>query len=429
MFRKAFSVVIMELLFLSTIMLAFNVRLTMADAQTVYINTDGSITPAGVPIVTSDNLTYDLTGDITYPTYLGIVVWRNHVIIDGKGYTVQGGTSQYQDGINCMYKVSNVTIKNTNIKSCGVGIRLYGSDYSSIVGNNITDSGGGIFLSGCNNNNIYRNSMTNNYVEGIGSFVCSNNNISENSITASRHYGIYSCYDSNATIFKNSITANNVYGIFLGEDSNNSIVENNITVNNYGIWLEEASSGNTIFHNSFINNNVQVGIGSEMAGYTNVWDDGYPSGGNYWSNHTSPDLFHGPFQNVTGSDGTVDRPYTIDSNNTDNYPLMGTFSSFDSISTVSNFTISSFQINQTTISFNVTGPPDTTGFCILTIPHSILPPSYIVTVDDHLIPYNAIFENDTMSVIYFTYEHSTYDVTITGCSSEASEGLGIPYEK
>jgi len=54
----------------------------------------------------------------------------------------------------------------------------------------------------------------------------------------------------------------------------------------------------------------------------NTWDNGYPSGGNYWSNYTDADLYSGPYQNETGSDGIGDTPYVIDAENQDNYPLM-----------------------------------------------------------------------------------------------------------
>ncbi len=58
----------------------------------------------------------------------------------------------------------------------------------------------------------------------------------------------------------------------------------------------------------------------------NVWDDGYPSGGNYWSNYTGFDLYSGPYQNLTGSDGIGDTNHTIDANNQDGYPLIKPYS-------------------------------------------------------------------------------------------------------
>jgi hypothetical protein len=57
----------------------------------------------------------------------------------------------------------------------------------------------------------------------------------------------------------------------------------------------------------------------------NVWDDGYPSGGNYWSDYTGADVKSGPNQDLPGSDGIGDTPYIIDANNTDRYPLMNPY--------------------------------------------------------------------------------------------------------
>jgi hypothetical protein len=54
----------------------------------------------------------------------------------------------------------------------------------------------------------------------------------------------------------------------------------------------------------------------------NVWDDGYPSGGNYWACHVSVDSFSGSQQNAPGSDGIVDVPFTVATNNIDNFPLL-----------------------------------------------------------------------------------------------------------
>jgi hypothetical protein len=53
-----------------------------------------------------------------------------------------------------------------------------------------------------------------------------------------------------------------------------------------------------------------------------LWDDSYPSGGNYWSDYIDVDVYHGVSQNIAGSDGIGDTPYVIDANNIDHYPLM-----------------------------------------------------------------------------------------------------------
>jgi hypothetical protein len=64
-----------------------------------------------------------------------------------------------------------------------------------------------------------------------------------------------------------------------------------------------------IYHNNFIDNTLQVYSFESL----NVWDDGYPSGGNYWSDYTGTD---------GNGDGIGDTPYTIDVNNIDHYPLV-----------------------------------------------------------------------------------------------------------
>ncbi len=77
---------------------------------------------------------------------------------------------------------------------------------------------------------------------------------------------------------------------------------------------------NHIYHNDLINNTDQARI--YPASYTNYWDNGYPSGGNYWSDYAGVDSYSGPDQDVPGSDGKGDTPYVLDANNRDNYPLM-----------------------------------------------------------------------------------------------------------
>ena len=101
----------------------------------------------------------------------------------------------------------------------------------------------------------------------------------------------------------------NVYEGIHFENTYDSIVKNNTFINaEYGIRLW-SSNNNIIFHNSFINNTIDA-----QDNRDNVWDNGYPSGGNYWSDYAGIDA---------DGDGIGDIPYNISGGaNQDWYPLM-----------------------------------------------------------------------------------------------------------
>jgi len=112
-------------------------------------------------------------------------------------------------------------------------------------------------------------------------------------------------------------------GVQLLKTNNTIISGNNITANSYcGIMLGY-SFNNVIYHNNFIDN---LGLQHAYSHYSaNIWDDGYPSGGNFWSGYIDIDLYHGVGQNEIGSDGIWDHSYVIDGDNPDNYPLVKPF--------------------------------------------------------------------------------------------------------
>jgi parallel beta-helix repeat protein len=111
----------------------------------------------------------------------------------------------------------------------------------------------------------------------------------------------------------------NTFGIELFPSSRNNIISgNNIMNNEYGIELDY--SNNIVFHNNFVNNTYQASCSSPAP--INIWDDGYPSGGNYWSDYKGVDEKSGPHQDQPGSDGIGDTPYVICEGNMDRYPLM-----------------------------------------------------------------------------------------------------------
>jgi len=331
-FKKITNVVLL-LILICALVLTFNVQLTKAEPGTIYIRADGSVEPSGVPISNVNNTTYTFTSDVG----ASIVVQRSNITINGNGNTLQGPGKGA--GFN-LTRVSNVTVRNTNIKNFSFGIYLNLSSFNIITENKITNNGNGVWLiQKSKNNTISQNIIANQSTDGIWIYGSTNyNNISRNNIT-NNVKGIYVSYCDYNIISRNNI-ANNNKGVSLEMRANDNIVsENNITNNFHGInvdWSERnAAFGNNIidnehgyttwrsawdriFHNNFINNTEQ-----DNVGYSNfdTWDDGYPSGGNYWSHYNSADAKSGQYQNISGSDGIVDTAYTMDAQNQDNYPL------------------------------------------------------------------------------------------------------------
>ncbi|MEM3578294.1 MAG: NosD domain-containing protein [Candidatus Bathyarchaeia archaeon] len=246
----------------------------------IYIRADGTIEPDTAPISTIDKITYTFTGNANNE----IVVERSNIIIDCNGHIIEGsGTG---NGFT-LYDVTNVTIRNGNIRNFQYGIYLESASHNFIHGNNIS---------------------ANSY-DGITIYFSSNNNeIVDNHIENNGWFGIGIYYSNNNSITRNTIINNND-GIWLYYALNNTISENNISTNNeHGIELYHASDNN-IFHNNFVNNSYQAYTEDSI----NIWDNSYPSGGNYWSDYQGVD---------SNGDGIGDTPYIIDENNKDCYPLM-----------------------------------------------------------------------------------------------------------
>jgi parallel beta-helix repeat protein len=214
---------------------------------------------------------------------------------------------------------SNNTVSRNHIKtSTRYGIHLsYPSSNNIISGNKITDNIHGIYLEHSSHNYLNENVVVNNYF-GIVLKTSNNNNVSLNEVTANEHTGItilgtWEFVPEGNKVFWNNIT-NNGYGIRVDLALRNSIYGNNIQANQwYGISLGR-TSGNRIYHNNFLYN-VRQAYADAYLGFAelfNAWDDGYPSGGNYWSDYNGTDFYTGPYQNETSSDGIGDTPYTID---------------------------------------------------------------------------------------------------------------------
>jgi len=357
------------------------------------------------------------------------------------------------DGIYLEYSSDNVISRNSMTSYIhGIGIAFEFSSYNNIFENSVTNYDYGIVFYGSLNNNVHKNSITNNAVFRVDlRHYSSNNNISENYITNNAESGIhleYSSrniisendiannlngvifeYSSDTSVYGNSI-ANNGYGLHFGYSTCNDVFKNSIANNGYGVYLF-CSTNSRFCYNNFIDNNRQVYDAARdnpnVQPSTNIYDSGYPSGGNYWSDYIGVDLYGGPNQNITGNDGIGDTPYIINSNNIDGYPLMAPFKAFEAgvwngraynVDVVSNSTVSDFRFNvdQKSIDFNVTGDDGTIGFCRVAIPKSLLwvDDGWTILINSQPITDYTRFEDENYTYIYFTYSYSTQTVIIQG---------------
>jgi len=262
--------------------------------------------------------------DLTVPLDAGFVV-----LINCTGITVHDlNLTRNQEGVLLAYTMNSTLTKN-DIAHNAYGIWLHESCNNTIAQNNITDNDTGLTLfNGSANNRIFENRMINNYY-GIYSNQSSFNTVFLNTLTNDA-YGIWLHESCNNTIAQNNITGNQHDGVGSFQSSGNNIYGNDIAGNERGASFD-GSSNNIIYHNNFVDNPVQV----YCRDSTNIWDDSYPSGGNYWSDYDGHDSYCGPGQSETGRDGIGDEPYVIDESNLDNYPLMKPYPSYPIITILS----------------------------------------------------------------------------------------------
>jgi parallel beta-helix repeat protein len=254
----------------------------------IALNADGNVTPSTAPIQQTGD-TYTLTGDVVG----SISVLRSNTTFDGNGHSLTGGRGV--GGLSVGYDfysstssvgASNVTVKNLIVKGSVYGIALIETKNALVFNNTVSGT-----------SNVPFQPTAGIRVEGGGSNIIKGNNLVKNQVGMS----------------------------FLGT-KNNLIVENNIEncstseTGGYGIMFWTGASNNTIYHNNFINNRVQA-YNSVNSLPINTWDNGYPSGGNYWSDYKTKY----PSAAEIGDSKIGNRAYAIDSKNRDRYPLMEPF--------------------------------------------------------------------------------------------------------
>src|SRR3989344_120043 len=270
-----------------------------------------------------------------------VEITADGVALDCNGYKITG-TNAFGKGIYLNGKI-RIVIKNCEVSNVSTGISVYYSSEISIENNIISDSYEGVNIArssdvvlkdntvlnndsglqiGINsyvsNHNTYMgNSIENGDFAGINLYESDNNTLTNNTIKNSQ-YGI-DVYDSDSNVIDGNIISNSFFvGVDFFSGSDNNILVNNIIENGqYGIDIHY-SQNNKIYHNNFINNLFQTYIYDSV---NNFFNEGYPSGGNYWSDYMGVDEKSGVNQNQDGSDGIGDAPYIFDGGQ-DKYPFM-----------------------------------------------------------------------------------------------------------
>jgi len=261
--------------------------------------------------------TIDGGGDEAYDPYeYGYVVKIEANDLNITGFTMRNSRQTGRGAGLWLRSVNHCNVSYNNLINNFVGIQLDYSSHNTIAANNASSNNNrGIYLmDSCNNNLITKNNIASNNDDGIELMECSNNTIAGNNFSHNqvgiRLYASTGITNNNI-IKNNTITNNSIVGIQLNGANHNTLVDNNISLNSFaGIRFLDCHD-NTIYHNNFIDNTPQA---LDLVGDSvNFWDDGYPSGGNYWSDYSGEDR---------DGDGVGDTPYVIDIKNQDNFPLM-----------------------------------------------------------------------------------------------------------
>ena len=266
--KKELATTLIILILFSALMVGSQL-INLATAQTsaiITIKGDGSV--EGSDKIQRNRNVYTLKDNIFNST---ITVTCNNVVLDGSGFTLQGPTG-WVSGLGAInLTCSNVTVRNFNIVGFFEAGIIGAYNGNKILSNKITGTDRAIALY-ADDYHIEGNYLADNDI-GIR-IVGKSNNATQNHIV------------------------DNYVGFSITNSSNNNIIANKIEKNMQAISTD--TGGFQIYHNNFINQTIGSGGSWEATILStdyfslgvNVtlkpeWDNGYPSGGNYWSDYAT----------------------------------------------------------------------------------------------------------------------------------------------
>ncbi len=225
----------------------------------------------------------------------------------------------------CMFFMCNRTTAVNNIIKNNTAFSISYSHFTNVSNNQAWDVDTFVDLSRSSNGSFYGNNIENCSGRGFDLYKSHDNTFVNNVINCTGNDGIKVQEGDRLVIIGNEIRGTQSQGIDASSMNDGLIEENVFQDNNYGLRIL-GGSGTRIYHNDFLNNSVH---GYDTGSHQ--WDDGYPGGGNYWDNYSGTDIFSGPGQDISGSDGMGDTNFILSgtSGAVDNYPLMIPFEQFE----------------------------------------------------------------------------------------------------
>lgn len=308
------------------------------DTTIIHGNSFGNVVTVTVDNVEIENLNIQHSGYLCVGVFLdnitNSIIQDNCLYDNDEGFRLENcsnisivnNTVLDQDSLGIVIDSSSdiSIIGNIVNNSRGSGIVIFDSDNVLVIGNSANNNhGDGIYLN-APNSSVVGNQANNNYmgiiIHGEPDPASHHNcSVTGNTATNNRYIGIGVAFSSNISVVGNTVTDNGWWwpsagpqsGIDIHVSRYTSIIGNRISNNSRDGLRIFSSYYNTIYHNAFINNKRQARADT----YSNVWDNGHLSGGNYWSDYNGTD---------SDNDGIGDTPYNIDRIR-DSYPLMSPY--------------------------------------------------------------------------------------------------------
>ncbi|MCJ7423327.1 right-handed parallel beta-helix repeat-containing protein [Candidatus Bathyarchaeota archaeon] len=312
--------------------------------------------------------------------------------------------------------VSGFSIRNMDRSTSSFGMRLSNSSFCTISNNIVSDTFAAVMIEGGSSNLVEHNYLENNR---YGIFT--------------RRY-LHLC-PSNSNVLVNNTIVNSTWNALELDWGEGNTVRNNNVFDNTAYALEipiyAPSYNNVIFHNNFVGNAKAWGVTCQAYGPSpNRWDkDG---DGNYWSDYTGIDVFGGPFQNTTGSDGIGDSPHISQEDTTDHYPLMGLYRAFEvggeEVAVICNSSLASLDFasngSRASVVAFVSQEEGSEGFCRFSLPIALINGTYETRLDNQTVNYPTVtalvWPNATRECLLVKYGEGEHSISIRG-TTQVSE--------